>query len=645
MTEPQTLSFSTETSKILQLVIHSLYTNKDIFLRELISNASDACDKLRYGVLTQPELAQGSDFSPRITLATDKKARTLSIRDNGIGMNREDLIAHLGTIAKSGTQEFLSQIEQGKERDVSLIGQFGVGFYSAFMVADTVRVISRRAGTQEAHCWESAGQGEFNVRPATDAEAAAAGVAQHGTAITLHLRASEDGYLDRFRLQHIVRTYSDHIPFPILLETEEEKEAEQINKASCLWMRPKSEVSDEQYREFYRHVSHSPDEPWMTLHHRAEGKIEYTSLLFIPSRPPFDLFHPDRRRRVKLYVKRVFITEEGIDLVPHYLRFLQGVVDSEDLPLNISRETLQHNPVLERINESLAKKILSELKKKAAKEPEAYAAFWKHFGPVLKEGLCESIAPKEQLLETCRFYSSRSPDALISLEEYAARMKPGQEAIYYLTGDRVETLLASPQLEGFLAAGVEVLLLTDHVDDFWVNAVPGYKDKEFISATRADIDLRRFAEGGANGDDDGGKKDAPEDKAADEAEPRTQQFIAFLKTIFGDAVQDVRISHKLTHSPVCLAVGAGGMDFRMERFLMEHKQLGGRGAKVLEINPSHPTLQALMKRWEREGDAAGIADAAHLLLDQARILEGEEISDPKAFSARLNAFLQRGLAA
>jgi len=611
------LKFSAEISKVLQLMIHSLYTNKAIFLRELISNASDACDKLRYEAITHPALLEGGgEFKINITIDKDKRQLTLS--DNGIGMSREELIKNLGTIAKSGTQEFLSNITGDNKKDMPLIGQFGVGFYSSYMVADKVTVISTRAGSDESWQWESEGTGEFTLSPAEKAP--------RGTSITLHLKKDDDEYLDKFRLRHIITTYSDHISFPIEI-TDEEGNSEVVNTASALWMRPKSEVTPEQYKEFYHHVSHAPDEPWLTLHNKAEGKVEYTSLLFIPSAKPFDLFHPDRKRRVKLYVKRVFITEDNAELVPAYMRFLRGVVDSEDLPLNISRETLQHNPLMTKIRDSLVKRVLSELKKKGEADETSYTEFWKNFGPVLKEGLCEAVTPREQILEVCRFESTHG-ESYTSLDAYISRMKEGQQEIFYLTGERVESLRSSPQLEGFAKRGIEVLLLSDHVDDFWVNVVTNYKGKAFKSVTRADIDLSKV---------EGDAKTKEAEKPADEA--NITELCARIKTILGDQVRDVRTTNKLTTSAVCLAVEEGAMDFRLERFLIEQKQLSASTAKILEINPEHPIIKSLA------GKATDIEDVVYLLFDQARILEGQEITDLAGFTRRLQGFVEKSLAA
>ncbi|MDX1975100.1 MAG: molecular chaperone HtpG [Rickettsiales bacterium] len=614
----ENLKFHAEISKVLQLMIHSLYTNHDIFLRELISNASDACDKLRHLAIISPELAaDNTEFF--IHIQPDKAARTLTISDNGIGMSREELIENLGTIAKSGTQEFLAQLTGDSKKDMPLIGQFGVGFYSSFMVADRVSVISRRAGSKESWRWESEAQGEFTIEPAE--------MASRGTQITLHLKPEQEQYLDPFRLRHIVTTYSDHIGFPIRL-TDENGDTQTINAAAALWTRPKNEITPEQYKEFYYHVAHAPDDPWLVMHNKAEGKIEYTNLLFIPSLKPFDLFHPERKRRVKLYVKRVFITEENVDLVPAYMRFLRGVVDSQDLPLNISRETLQHNPMLIKIRDAIAKRVLGELKKKSQDDAQGYTSFWNNFGPVLKEGLCEATTPREQILEVCRFHSNLSEGAVVSLDEYIARMKPEQDTIYYLTGERLESMRGSPQIEGFTKRGIEVLLMNDHVDDFWVNVISEYKGKKFKSVTRADINL-----------DSGDTKD--ENKVDDlQQEQAAKDVCARFKTILGDKVKDVRITHKLTQSPVCLAVEEGGMDLRLERFLIEQKQLQAASAKILEVNPDHAIIRMLADK-----EPAQMEDVVWLLFDQARILEGEEITDPAAFSRRLQQFVEKSLAA
>lgn len=616
--------FNAEVSKVLNLMIHSLYTNRDIFLRELISNASDACDKRRYLALTNPALATSDELSIRIT--PDEKQKTITITDSGIGMDKEELIANLGTIAKSGTQEFMSQLSGDSKNDANLIGQFGVGFYSSFMVADKVTVTSRKAGETAAYQWESAGTGEFSV---VNAEA----TAPVGTSITLHLKEDAKEYLDFYRLKHIVQTYSDHVAFPIFLKREEGDE-QRVNDGSALWARPKSEITEAQYKEFYHHVAHQPDEPWLTLHYKAEGTLEYNVLLFVPSMRPFDLFHPDRQRRVKLYVKRIYITDEGVDLIPHYLRFLRGVIDSEDLPLNISRETLQANPVLNKIRDAVTKKFLQELNKKAEQDANAYSEFWKNFGPVLKEGLCEANSPRELLLDACRFYSTQG-DALVSLKEYISRMKEGQTPIYYLTGERLEVMRHDPKLEGFKARGIEVLLLNDHVDDFWLSLVNQYDGKELKSVTRADIDLSNIAV------KEGTNTEKEESKADDD---QLQALTVRMKEILGDKVESVRISHKLYDSPACLAVKEGAMDLRLERFLVEQKQLQQSSAKILEINPKHPVVERLGALAIASPSAPEITEISWMLFDQAKIIEGEPLDDPAAFIKRLNNYVVKAVA-
>ncbi|MGB8843452.1 MAG: molecular chaperone HtpG, partial [Aliidongia sp.] len=459
----ETRSFQAEVSRLLDIVAHSLYSDKKVFLRELISNASDACDRLRYLALTQPELG-AAEGKYRVVLTLDKDARTLTLADNGIGMSADELVENLGTIARSGTAAFVKQLSQANKSDVAMIGQFGVGFYSSFMVADRVEVVSRKAGDTEAHSWSSDGKGEFTVAPAEKAET--------GTRIVLHLKEDETDYLSPVRLRHVVKTYADHIALPIVL-IEDGKE-EVLNTASALWTRPKSEITPEQYKEFYHAVGHGFDEPWLTLHWKAEGTLEYTNLLFVPSSKPFDLFDPARKHNIRLYVRRVFVTDDCADLLPAYLRFAKGVVDSEDLPLNISRETLQANPMIAKIRQGLTKRLLGDLAKKATDAPDEFAKFWENFGAVLKEGLYEDFEQRETILGFARFRSTGG-EALVSLDEYIGRMKPGQKAIYTITGDKLEIALKSPQLEGYRAKGVEVLVLTDPVDEFWLPNIGKFK--------------------------------------------------------------------------------------------------------------------------------------------------------------------------
>jgi molecular chaperone HtpG len=621
----ETRAFQAEVAKLLDLVVHSLYSNREIFLRELISNASDACDKLRYAALTDSKLLEdsGSDFSIRLTVDKDKK--TLTIADNGVGMNHDELIANLGTIAKSGTAEFLKTVSDSK-KDVNLIGQFGVGFYSAFMVADSVEVVSRKAGEKSGWKWTSDGKGAFTVTPAADAA--------RGARITLHLKKDAEEFLDPHRLRQIVKTYSDHIALPVILdpiaedkEPEKKSEAETLNSASALWMRAKSDVTAEQYKEFYHHVGHAFDDPWHTLHYRAEGAIEYTALLFIPTQKPFDLFHPERKGHVKLYVNRVFISDQLEGLMPRYLRFVRGVVDSSDLPLNVSRELLQNNPTLRKIQSGIAKRLLKDLKDRAEKADE-YATFWDAFGAVFKEGLYEDFERRDELLELARFKSTGA-DGLVSLKDYVGRMKEGQDAIYYITGENEAVLKSSPQLEGFLAKGIEVLLLTDPIDEFWVPSVNAFEKKSFKSVGEAGADLSAIK----GGDD----KTETKDEAAEDS---IKALVEKLKGTLGEAVADVRVSNRLTGSPVCLVADTGGMSLHLARMLKQHGENPGMALrKVLEINPKH----ALIKRLN-DVDAATLNDAAHLLLDQARIVEGEAVPDPAAFARRLSVVMEKGLA-
>ncbi|HXY98801.1 MAG TPA: molecular chaperone HtpG [Stellaceae bacterium] len=616
-------SFQAEVSRLLDIVAHSLYSEKQIFLRELISNASDACDRLRYLALTEPALiADAPDL--KVVLTPDKARRSLTVADNGIGMNHDELVENLGTIARSGTAQFVQQLSGDQRKDMSLIGQFGVGFYSAFMVADKVEVVSRKAGESQAWRWTSDGKGEFTVEPA---EAAA-----RGTTITLHLMEEAADYLEPVRLRQIVKTYSDHIGLPILLA--EDGKEETINSAAALWTRPKAEITAEQYREFYHHAAHAFDEPWLTLHSKAEGTLEYTSLLFIPATKPFDLFDPARKSRVKLYVRRVFITDDCPELLPASLRFLRGIVDSEDLPLNVSREMLQNNPMLAKMRGQITKRVLGELAKKAKDAPEDYAKFWETFGAVMKEGLYEDHEHRDQLLPLMRFRSTAG-DGLVSLEEYAGRMKPGQEAIYTITGDTLDLLRKSPQLEGYRAKGVEVLLLTDPIDEFWMPAVGVYEKHPLKSVTRGAADLAKIA--GAETTEEK-KPDAATDSAV-------ASLIALFKLSLGDAVKDVRSSDRLTDSAVCLVADEGDLDMHLERLLKQHRQLAATAKRILELNPRHPLIARLARLVDKEGAADELGDFAWLLLDQARILEGEQLPDPGAFARRLANVLEKGLAA
>lgn len=611
----ETLSFQTEVAQLLKLMVDSVYSDKEVFLRELISNASDACDKARYLAITDSGILEDDpDF--KVQIKVDKAARTLSLSDNGVGMNRDGLISDLGTIARSGTSAFMKNLSGDEAKDVQMIGQFGVGFYSVFMVADKVEVTSRRAGEEEAWLWASDGLGEFAID-----EAQREG---RGTTVLIYLKKGEDSWLEEHHLQGVVKKYSDHIALPIMLQVDDGEETT-ANEASAIWSRPKKEITKEQYSEFYHHVGHVMDDPWLTLHYKAEGKIEYTGLLFVPTRQPFDLFDPARRHAVKLYVRRVFITDEAEGLIPSYLRFLRGIVDSEDLPLNISREMLQNSPLMRHMNQAITRRVLKELKKKAKKKPEAYAEFWDSFGPVLKEGLYEDQDRRDELLELVRFRSTSGSD-LVSLNDYVSRMKEGQEAIYYITGDNFETLENSPQLEGFRARGVEVLLLSDPVDDFWLSAVFEHDGHALTSATRGATDLSKIGE-------EPEKDESEEEETTKDSEIAT--LIALVKQTLGESVKDVRTSDRLTDSAVCLVADDGDMDMRLERMLKAHKQLDTKSVRILEINPGHALIKNMATAAIKGGAADDLADLAHLLLDQARIIEGEALPDTAAFSRRM----------
>lgn len=620
----ETFAFQAEVSKLLDIVARSLYSHKEIFLRELISNASDACDKARYAALTDPKMAGGDGF--KIALAADAKARTLTVSDNGIGMSRTDLTELLGTIARSGTQAFLDQLTGDQAKDMALIGQFGVGFYSAFMVAKSVEVVTRKAGEDQAWIWRSDGRGEFTIE-----EGKRDG---RGTDVILHMNEGEDEFLDPQRIRHIVRTYSDHIGVPIVLK--DGKKEETINTASALWTRDKKDITETQYKEFYHHVAHGFDDPWLTIHNKVEGVVAYTNLLFIPSQRPFDLFRPERKPHVKLYVRRVFITDDCEALMPPYLRFVRGVVDSDDIALNISREMLQRDPKLAKIRAGLVKRVLGELKKKAEQEPDSYATFWDTFGPVLKEGIYEDPSYRDDILALARFRSTAAA-GWVSLETYVGRMKEGQDAIYYITGETPEAAAKSPQLEGFRARGVEVLLMTDPVDEFWIGSVEKHRDKPFKSASRGGTDLDKIPI------KEGDRPDAPAPADAGALDV----LIAAFKGTLKDAVKDVRTSKRLTDSPVCLVADEGDMDMHLERLLKQHRYLGAETPtpRILELNPTHPLIRRLAE-LAKDGHAASdaVTDAAFLLLDQARIIEGEPVADPAGFARRLAGFMAKGLA-
>jgi molecular chaperone HtpG len=617
-TSAQSQPFQAEVAELLHLMVHSVYSETDIFLRELISNASDACDKLRYEAIAAPDLI-ADGVSPGIRIAPDKKAGTLAVIDSGIGMDRQELIDNLGTIARSGTKSFLSRLTEAKD-GAGLIGQFGVGFYAAFMVADRIVVTSRRAGSDQVWVWSSAGGSGFEIAAASETDA---GRVTRGTEIVLHLKDDARKYLETYEIERIVSAYSDNIQFPIEL-VPEEGEPRQINSASALWQRSKSELTPEDYKQAYHAIAGAFDDPAMTLHYRAEGRQSYAVLLFAPSTKPFDLFEPQRKGKVKLYVRRVFIADDA-DLLPAYLRFMRGVIDSEDLPLNISREMLQNNPQLAQIRKAVTGRVISELESLGEKEPEAFAKIWEGFGPVIKEGLWEDYERREKLLALSRFTTTAGENR--SLKQYAEGLKPNQTEIYYLTGESVDRLKSNPKLESAKARGIEVLLLTDPVDAFWTSAQLDFGGKPLKSLSQGDVDfgLIPLLEEKSPEDQD---KEKP---AADEA-----SIIAVIKDALGDRVSEVRASQRLTSSASCLVAGGDGRDRALERLLAQQNR--GTGTKpILEINLRHPLVAAI----STANDAA--KDLSFLLLEQAQILDGELPEDPAAFAVRLNQLVLRGL--
>jgi molecular chaperone HtpG len=613
-------AFQAEVSRLLHLMVHSVYTEKEIFLRELISNASDACDKLRYEAISRPEL-MGEDSRLAIRLSVDKAARKLTVADNGIGMAEAEMIENLGTIARSGTKAFLDKLAAEKDASNSLIGQFGVGFYSAFMVADHIEVVSRKAGESAATVWASDGASGFSTAPASPEQS---GGLERGTRVTLTLKAEDNKFLEPATIEHIVRTYSDHILFPVELVDEEGK-TRQVNSASALWQRSKSEVKPEEYAEAYRTVAGQFDEPALTLHYKAEGRQSYAVLLFVPTNRPFDLFDVGRKGRVKLYVRRVFITEDA-DLLPSWLRFVRGVIDSEDVPLNISREMLQNNPMVGQIRKAVTGRVVSELEQLAEKDTERYEKIWDTFGQVIKEGVYEDFERREALLKLARFRTTAGK-GWRSLKDYVAAMRPNQTEIYYLAGDNIDRLKASPQLEAAAARGIEVLLLADPVDSFWTALSVGFEGKPLKSLSQGDIDLSLIP--------------LLDDKTADDAAADTGPLIETLKATLGDHVSDVRPSKRLVTSAVCLVAPGAGPDLALDRLLQRRNE--GAGIKpVLEINPSHALVRAAIAGCSA-GKTEEVADIAHLLLDQARVLDGELPADPAAFAERLNRLVTRGL--
>jgi len=620
--QKETLEFQTEVKQLLQLMIHSLYSNKEIFLRELISNGSDACDKLRFEALANDKLYE-NDTDLRIRIDIDKDVRTVTVTDTGIGMTRDEVVDNIGTIAKSGTRQFFESLTGDQAKDSQLIGQFGVGFYSSYIVADKVTLTTRRAGLGAEHGvrWSSAGDGEFTLETVERP--------QRGTEVVLHLREGEDEFLESFRVKSIVHKYSDHIPLPIEMpgEAEEGKEAgyEAVNKASALWTRPRNEVSEDEYKEFYKHVAHDFEDPMKWVHSHVEGNQSYKTLFYIPSRAPFDLYDRDSRHGIKLYVRRVFIMDDAEQLMPYYLRFVRGLVDSDDLPLNVSREILQHNKLIDTIRAGSIKKVLGLLEAMVKDEPDLYKDFWKQFGNVLKEGPGEDFANKERIAKLLRFASTKtdSEEQDISLDDYIARMKDGQDTIYYVTADSFAAAKNSPHLQIFRRKGIEVLLLSDRVDEWLVSHLTEYDGKSLHSIAKGELDLDKLA-------------DEDEKKAARETEDEYADLVKRMQEVLDERVNTVRVSQRLTDSPSCLVMGEQDMAVHMQQMLKQAGHDVPVSKPDLEINPAHP----LVSRLKDEADEARFSSWSNVLLDQAMLSEGGQLEDPVAFVNRLNDLLQ-----
>lgn len=614
-THTETLDFQTEVRQLLSLMIHSLYSNKEIFLRELISNASDACDRLRFQALADDALYE-KDNELKITVAFDEKQRTVTVTDNGIGMDRSEVMENIGTIAKSGTRQFLDALSGDQAKDANLIGQFGVGFYSAFIVADKVTLTTRRAGLGAEHgvFWESDGEGTYTLKTVEKAD--------RGTEVVLHLKEGEEEFLNGFRLRNIIHKYSDHIPLPIEMDKEakdDEGAMEVVNRASALWAQPKSDLKDDDYKEFYKHIAHDFEEPLAWIHNRVEGKQSFISLLYLPKRAPFDLWDRDSRHGIKLYVRRVFIMDDAEQLMPNYLRFVRGVVDSDDLPLNISREILQRNKLIDSIRAASVKRVLALIEGIAKDDPEKYATFWAEFGKVLKEGPGEDYGNKEKIAKLFRFSSTHTDTQEVSLEDYIGRMKPGQEKIYYITADSFATAKHSPHLEIFSKKDIEVLLLTDRVDEWMVSHLSEFDGKSLVSVAKGDLDLGELTD----------EKDQEETKQSNE---ECKDLVQRIKDVIGDKVKEVRVSSRLTTSPSCLVLEANEMAVHLQRLMKEAGHDLPDTKPILEINPEH----LLVARLGEESDEQRFADWANVLFDQAMLSEGGQLEDPAGFVSRMN---------
>ncbi len=633
----ETLEFQAEVKQLLKLMIHSLYSNKEIFLRELISNASDACDKLRFEALGKEDI-YGGDSELKIHIEFDKEAKTLTVSDNGIGMSREEIVENIGTIANSGTKKYLDSLTGDQMKDSHMIGQFGVGFYSTFIVADKVTVKSRRAGeaADQAVMWESEGEGSYTLETIEKDS--------RGTDVILHIREAEEEFLDSWRLKNIIHTYSDHISLPITMPKDPEPKAEDdkendakendevvipenevVNKASALWARAKSDVKEEEYKEFYKHIAHDFEDPMTWVHNKVEGSQAYTSLLYIPAKAPFDMYERERKQGIKLYVKRVFIMEDTNHLMPQYLRFVRGVIDSDDLPLNVSREILQHNKVIDKIKSASVKKVLGLLEKMAKNDKEQYANFWKAFGNVMKEGPIEDFANKERIAKLFRFATTEtgSAEQTVSLEEYIGRMKDGQDQIYYITSDSHTSAKNSPHLEVFKGKGLEVLLLSDRIDEWLVQHLTDFEGKALQNIAKGDLDLGKF-------------EDEEEKKAQKEAEGDMKGVVELMKEKLGEKTKEVRITHRLTDSPSCLVLDANDMGLQMQQIMRAAGQEVPPSQPILEINPEHP----LVKQLKDMGDQDKFENWAHILFDQAMLAEGGQLDDPAAYVKRVNDMLK-----
>lgn len=627
-------SFGADVSRLLDIVANALYTNNDVFLRELISNAADACDKLRYESIQKPELtADNPNF--RIHVYKDTKTRTVTLVDNGIGMSKAELADNLGTIAKSGTAKLMEKVNKTKDGAdrLRLIGQFGVGFYASYMVAHTVTVVSRKAGSKAIWAWESDGATGFELRkPTAEEEAKLDG--DRGTAIILHIKDDASDFLIDDKIKQTIEQYSDHIDFKIFLNTPEETdkgEGQPVNSASAIWTRSKDDITEEQYTEFYRHITFGFDEPLMTSHWKAEGVMEFTALLFLPTLRPWDLYDPSRKNAVKLYVRRVFITDDLQELMYPWLRFVRGVIDSEDLPLNISRESLQHNPVLNKIRSAVARKILGDLDKLSRDDKAKFESFWGQFGPAIKEGLYDAADHRAAIFKICRFFSTHeNGEKYVSLADYIERMKPEQKEIYYISGENVDAVKNSPQLEGFKAKGYEVLFFTDTIDDFWLQQAPDYKDYTFKSITKGDVAL----------DDEDETEESKDEQSEEQAKEQTT-LLSALAAVLKDDIDHVRFSKRLTDSPVCLIAPDGGVDLQMERVLKIQQKYTGPQRPVLEINKKHPLIKKISAI--ADADNAAFKDAATLLLDQARIIQGEPLKDAAGFVKKMSALMEKSL--